>query len=489
MHTEDPKLECPFCHHADKQVKAGLRDGVQRYRCQHCNRRYSPQPKHRGISAEMRHQALEMRAAGLSATEIGRRLGVNPRSILNWIHAAEGRTSEARPRANKLDGDAAAGTPESDQNSTARRPARRSTIHDVAALAGVSPSTISNHLNGKGRMTESTRERIRAAMSELHFTPNSLIRAIRERKTSILGVVTFGLNDLGDYRRQPIVVDVLGGINRVARARGYNVLLYTALPDDESASAGAIFLDGKIDGLIWVGPSSREQRHLYAARAGLPVMALLSRQESVAYVDIDSIDAIRRVVAHLVEQGHRRIAYAGAIGDQTFLDRLEGYRQGLSVAGIPWDRKLVAANEATSRCWIPTGATGEYEASIDRWLAMPDRPTAIVLTTDEWGAWVIDYLSKRGIRVPEDIAVTGFDDTAQVADPSTILTSVAQDFPEIGRLGTLGLLDLIDGAPYDECQTLLAGKLIIRRSSNKNSGEPLLISTIPSIDPVPPRRT
>src|SRR3569833_4005939 len=347
MHTEDPQLECPFCHHVDRQVKAGLRDGVQRYRCQYCNRRYSPQPKHRGIAQEMRHQALEMRASGLSAPEIGRRLGINPRSILNWVHAAEGRKPDVKPLPIDTD-DAAAEAPETDQDSTARRPARRATIHDVATLAGVSPSTISNHLNGKGRMTESTRERIRAAMSELHFTPNSLVRAIRERKTNILGVVTFGLNDLGDYRRQPIVVDVLGGINRVAGTRGYNVLLYTALPVDQSASAGSIFLDGKIDGLIWVGPSNREMRHLYAARAGLPVMSLLARQDSIAYVDIDSIDAIRRVVMHLVEQGHRRIAYAGPIGDQTFLDRLEGYRQGLSVAGIPWDRKLVAANEATT---------------------------------------------------------------------------------------------------------------------------------------------
>lgn len=466
MPNDDLNLECPFCHHADGQVKAGLRDGVQRYRCTNCSRRYSPQPKHRGISAEMRQQALELHATGLSTREIGRRLGLKPRSIVNWIHTAEAGKDNNPPvvidPGSNID-DSSPQRPDAATGRTVRRP----TIHDVAALAGVSSSTVSNVLNGKGRMSESTRECIQSAMRQLHFAPNSLMRAIRERKTNILGVVTFGLGNLGDYRRQPIVIDVLGGINRVAGTRGYNVLLYTSLPDETSASAGTAFLDGKIDGLIWVGPHNYEVRHAYAAKAGLPVMALLARQEmeGVGYVDIDNVDAIKMVIAHLVEQGHRRIAHAGSTINQTFLDRLHGYRVGLEAAGIPWDRNLVAVNKAMSRCWIPSGITDEYEVTIDRWLAMPDPPTAIVLNTDEWAVWVMDYLEKRGVRVPEDIAVTGFDDTAQVSNPATILTSVAQDFPEIGRLGTLGLINIIEGASYKDYRTLLPGKLVIRDSS------------------------
>ena len=469
MPNDDLNLECPFCHHGDQQVKAGLSDGVQRYRCKHCNRRHSPQPKHRGIAEEIRQRALELHATGLSTREIGRRLAIKPRSIVNWIHAGE----DARNDALK-----AIATDSNIDNSALQRPntakgrtVRRATIHDVAELAGVSPSTVSNFLNGKGRMSESTREFIRSAASQLHFTPNSLVKAIRERKTNILGIVTWGLYDLGDYRRQPIVAEVLGGINRAAAARGYNVLLYTALPDDMSASAGTMFLDGKIDGLIWVSPDNRELRHAYAARAGLPVMSLLARQEAtgVAYVDIDNIDAIGQVVAHLVEQGHRRIAYAGPTVNQTFLDRLEGYRRGLNAAGIRWDPKLVATNKAIARSWVQSGITEEYEITIDRWLAMPDPPTAIVLTTDIWAAWVIDYLEKRGVRVPEDIAVTGFDNTAQVTNPATILTSVAQDFPEMGRLGATGIIDMIEGASYEDYRTLLPGKLIVRPSSSRST--------------------
>jgi len=469
MPNDDLNLECPFCHHTDGQVKAGLREGVQRYRCTNCSRRYSPQPKHRGIAVEMRQQALELHATGLSTREIGRRLGLKPRSIVNWVHAAENSKSNNPPVAIDQASNTADSPPRRPDIATGRT-LRRPTIHDVAALAGVSSSTVSNVLNGKGRMSEATRECIHSAMRQLHFTPNSHMRAIRERKTNILGVVTFGLGNLGDYRSQGIVVEVLGGINREAGDRGYNVLLYTALPKEKNASGGTVFLDGKIDGLLWVGPQSDELRHAYAAKAGLPVMALLARQEmeGVGYVDSDNVDAIREVVAHLVEQGHRRIAYVGSIFNQDFLDRLQGYRLGLESAGIPWDRKLVAANDAISRCWIPTGVTGEYEVTIDRWLALSDPPTAIVLNDDGWAVWVIDYLENRGVRVPQDIAVTGFDDTARASNSATILTSVAQDFPEIGRLGTSGLINMIEGASYKDYQTLLPCKLIVRASSSKS---------------------
>jgi LacI family transcriptional regulator len=466
MPNDDPNLECPFCQHTNGQVKAGLRNEVQRYRCTHCNRRYSPQPKHRGIAEEMRQQALELHASGLSSREIGRRLGLKPRSIVNWIHAAVVAKGNEVPNAVNSHGKGT-GLPEQQPVATTRRTVRRATIHDVAALAGVSSSTVSNVLNGKGRMSEATRQVIHSAMQQLHFAPNSLMRAIRERKTNILGVVTFGLGNLGDYRRQPIVVDVLGGINREAGPQGYNVLLYTALAEDKSATAGTAFLDGKIDGLLWVGPHSDEMRHAYAAKAGLPVMALLARQEAegVGYVDVDNIDAIKRVVGHLVEQGNRRIAYAGPTVNQTFLDRLQGYRLGLQAAGIQLDRNLVAVNKAISRSWIPTGVTAEYEATIDRWMAMADPPTAIVLTTDEWASWVISYLEERGIRVPEDVAITGFDDIAHVSNPMTKLTSVSQDFPEIGRLGAMGLINMIEGGSYEDYRTLLPGKLVVRASS------------------------
>jgi len=456
MAIERSGTVCPFCHEADGQIKAGHHEGVQRYKCKFCKRRYLQEMKPRGVAVELRQQALDLHASGLSMREVARRLDLKPRSVVNWVHAAKANYSEV-----VADPPAAIGEKIA--------PIRRATIHDVVELSRVSASTVSNYLNQKGRMSETTRERIRTAISELRFTPNSLAKAIRERRSYILGVVTFGLGDLGDYRRQSIVTDLLGGINRGAEARGYNVLLFTTLPKDRSASSGVQFLDGKVDGLIWVGPETGEHRHAYAAQAGLPVMALLARQDSpgIGYVDVDNTGAIQQVVALLVREGHRRIAYAGPVYNQGFLDRFQGYRLGLEAAGIPWDRTLVATNKAIAQSWIPAGITREYEVTIDRWLASPDPPTAIVLTTDDWGDWAIEYLRRRGRKVPDDIAVTGFDNIAHRWNRDSNLTSVAQDFPEMGRLGVHGLIDMIEGAPFENYRTLLPGKLIVRASSGK----------------------
>jgi DNA-binding LacI/PurR family transcriptional regulator len=344
---------------------------------------------------------------------------------------------------------------------------RRATIVDVAELAGVSVSTISNFLNDKGRMSEATRLRVRSAMADLHFTPNSLVKAIRQRRTHIIGVITYGLFDLGISPTQSMMATMLGGINLGADTRGYNVLLYTGWPHRMASTAGLDFLDGHIDGLIWVGPKNNEPALYNVAEAGLPAMVLLSRQviKGVGCVDVDNVGGIVQVMAHLTGHGHRRIAYAGAIDGRDFVDRLEGYYQGLEIAGIPRDPDLVAANPAISTNWYPNKYTPDYEAAIDRWLSLHDAPTAIVLSTDGWAEWMVEQLTRRGIRVPEDIAVTGFDNVLPERLLDLKLTSVAQDFREIGRLGAVGLADLIDGAPVEQCRTILPAELIVRQST------------------------
>ena len=343
----------------------------------------------------------------------------------------------------------------------------RATIVDVAERAGVSVATISNFLNDKGRMSDATRVRIRTAMADLRFTPNSLVKAIRQRRTHILGVVTYGLFDLANVRNQTFVADMLSGINMGADSRGYNILLYTGWPDRMKSTAGLDFLDGHIDGLIWVGPRSHEPTLEFVAEAGLPLMTLLSRQDinGAGFVDADNIGGIMQVMAHLTELGHRRIAYAGAIDAEDFLDRLEGYRAGLRAAGLPLDPALIAANDAISQNWYPAGRTADYEAALDRWLALPDPPTAIVLSTDGWALWMAGAIEKRGLRVPEDIAITGFDNATQVTPQQIGLTSVAQNFHEIGRLGAIGLADLIDGIPVERCRTILPAELVVREST------------------------
>jgi len=420
---------CPHCNRTDGQVKAGLRDGTQRYKCGHCNKRYVPEPRKRGLTAGVRQPPEVNRNAVVEVPPL-------PAQV-----------------------------PDPVPPDTAAK--RRATIVEVAEQAGVSVSTISNFLNDKGRMSEATRARIRSAMADLRFTPNSLVKAIRRGRTHIIGVVTYGLFDLHSIQGHGILANMLSGINRGADSRSYNVLLYTGWPHRIRSSTGLDFLDGHIDGLIWVGPEIREPMLEYVAEAGLPAMMLLSRQimPGVGYVDTDNIGGMLQIMAHLTSLGHKRIAYAGPTHARDFLDRLEGYTEGLRIAGLPLDPALVAADEKISINWYPTSYTPEYDAALDRWLALPNPPTAIVLSTDGWAEWMTGALAQRGVRVPEDMAVTGFDNNLSFDPQELGYTTVVQNFHEIGRLGTLCLANLIDGAPVESCRTILPAEIIVRASS------------------------
>jgi LacI family transcriptional regulator len=454
-----PEAACPSCAATDRQVKAGTQQGAQRYRCMHCGRRYVGQRQHRGYPDDLRREAVALHAGGLSIREVGRRLGLNPRTIVNWVRTPTGEVPAERPIPTLPPDE----PPAAPRASTPAK--RRFTIVDVAQHAGVSVSTVSNFLNNKGRMSDATRERIRASMSVLHFTPSSLMRAIRQRRTNIIGVVTFGLDEM-DMGRNPIP-SLLVGINRGANLSGYNVLSYTRLPSrGRSAARAADFLDGHIDGLIWVGPLMPEPELENVARAGLPTVALLARgvPDGVGYVAVDNVGGIEMVVAHLVGLGHRRIAWIGPLVGSDFTERLEGYRRGVEAAGLPWTAELVAADEAVASNWFPE-YTADYDAAVDRWLALPDPPTAIVLTSDGWAEWTATALRLRGVRVPEDVAVTGFDDIPMAATMAGGLTTVRQDFREIGRRGVELLAALIDGEPYENCRVTLPATLVARAST------------------------
>ena len=131
---------------------------------------------------------------------------------------------------------------------------QRTTINDVARQAGVSAATVSNLLTGKGRLGDSTRLRIQTAMDELHFTPNALVRALRDRRTNILGLLMYELDSLDKNSAHSLVVPLLAGIYEAANAAGQDILLYTGWPERPTRSSGRDFLNGHVDGLLWLTP-------------------------------------------------------------------------------------------------------------------------------------------------------------------------------------------------------------------------------------------
>src|SRR5579883_1049997 len=242
------KTSCPFCGREEDQVKAGLNGGNQRYKCGFCRRRYTPSLRERGYSHTLRQEALSLLGEGVSAREIGRRLGIHYRTVANWAAQNKNRSSVPDP----AEAPASAGEPAGSMGK------RRPTIHDVAKQARVSVSTISNYLNNKGRMSQATSSRIQAAIETLHFTPSFLVRAIRQNRTRIIGVVIFGLGSLDERPGTSLTPPILTGIDIAAQAASQDVLLYTDWSGPQGSISADRFLGGHIDGLVWVAPQMHE---------------------------------------------------------------------------------------------------------------------------------------------------------------------------------------------------------------------------------------
>jgi LacI family transcriptional regulator len=344
---------------------------------------------------------------------------------------------------------------------------QRTTIKDVANLAGVSKATVSNLLNRKGRLSDETSARIQAAIEELHFTPNGLIRAVQTRRTHVLGLIIGGIEAFQHHPNDAFVLPILSGIYEAADNAGQDILLYTGWPDRPERLSGRDFLDGRVDGLLWLTPMIGSPAVAQLVAGGLPVVSLLSRHvpEGVGYVNADNIGGAHDIVLHLAERGHRRIAFAGPVHGSNFADRFEGYRHGLEEAGLDFDPALVVNDQAMRR------EPAAYSQALEQWLALPSRPTAAFACTDRWASWLGDAAQARGLRIPEDLALAGFDDVPMSQSLFGGLTTVRQPFSEVGKLAVEHLLRRITSTPDDDCRVTLPVTLVPRHSTSSFPSE------------------
>lgn len=447
IRSEASPVSCPFCASKERQVKAGTNSGIQRYKCGSCKRRYTPLAEGPGYTDEVRAQASQLHAQGKTIREIARQLSMNHQSVANWLHKQqqEGAVEQVplvpSPPAGK----------------------QRATIHDVAHKASVSASCVSNYLNEKGRMAEATRQRIQSAMQELHFTPSALVRAIKQRRTNILGVMLPSLDSLDETEGPSafLVPALLRGINDGADAAQNDLLLYTGGRRRNKDDLEARFLGGHIDGLIWMTPGKRTALLDRVVAAGLPVVALMTHEvpDGVGYVMADNISGMRLLVEHLAEQGHQCIAYVGSDWSTDFRDRHEGYRQAMLALGLPWEPSLQVVTE---RHGFSQEGNQRILAS---WLALASPPTAILCSNDHMAAGFAETIRTQGLRIPEDMALAGFDDMPIAEHIAGGLTTIHQPFRRMGQLATENLLALVAGKPTDTRGLVLPTELVVRAST------------------------
>ncbi len=326
------------------------------------------------------------------------------------------------------------------------------TIHDVAKKAGVSPSTVSRVLNDKPGISEATRARVLQAARELGYIPDMSARGLAARRTMNLGFLVHPRHTLGPHS---FYGEVLAGVDQEARKHGYH-LVFAAEGDRPVPN---MVQQNRVDGLILAGCDIPRETIVNLRLQGVPLVLVDNHLERVNSIIIDNEGGAYEATAHLIRLGHRRIAFLCEwLGDLSFRERFEGYRRALADHGIPFDERLVAEG-------LPRQPRTGYVAAQRLLDQVGDAlPTAVVAANDLVAAETLRLLRERGLRVPEDVAVVGFDDGEVARHTVPPLTTVRVYRRELGALAVRRLLDLLEDPEQPPTHVRVFTKLIVRES-------------------------
>ncbi len=334
------------------------------------------------------------------------------------------------------------------------------TIKDVAKLAGVSVQTVSNVINNNTeRFSAETRARVLDAIAKLNYQPN---RAAQYMRSGVIGILALAIPDIGN----PYFAEIAREIIDAAKERGYTVLIEHTAGQAENEH---LLLGGSraqlVDGVI-LDPVAITEDEIRRANVSTPIVMLGERVTGQYYdhVMIDNVAAARLLTEHLLELGHRRIAILPVAEDsRNSLHRMryQGYLEALQAAGIRPDPDLIVSTLWPVLLTHHSGMTAMQEL-----LARGELPDAVFCLNDLAALGAIKTLSQHGYRVPEDIAVVGFDDIPESYLTSPELTTISPDKRSIGRLVVSLLIDRIKGTrtgPPEQFNPEF--KLVVREST------------------------
>jgi DNA-binding LacI/PurR family transcriptional regulator len=319
-------------------------------------------------------------------------------------------------------------------------------MQDVADVAGVSHQTVSRVLNGFESIRPETRDRVLAAISQLGYRRNAAARALVTSRTHAIGVLAPAVSDYGP-------TSAVQAIERSARAVGYHPLVTTTATDRASVlSSLGFLLDQAVEALVVIAPHIRVLDAVRELELSLPIVTLQSTElGSGTGISIDHLEGAQLAMAHLLELGHRRIQHvAGPLEFFEAAARRHGYEAALVEAGLE-PLPLFAGD------W---SAGSGYRAAA----AISPDATAVFCGNDQMALGLIHGLADRGLRVPQDVSVVGFDDVPEAEHYLPPLTTVSQDFARIGELAVEVLLAQISGAEKTPVPTI-EPVLVVRAST------------------------
>jgi len=325
---------------------------------------------------------------------------------------------------------------------------------DVARRARVSFMTVSRVVNGVPGVRERTRARVLKAIEELGYYPNAAARALNSSRSRNVGIV-FPRRDY--LLIAPFCVELCVGVEARLKQRGYHLFLGSLANQRDSGELHALYKEGKVDGLILFAPPTDDPGIERLAADGLPFVVVhgRSRKVKVPYVDTDNDQGTALVLGHLIELGHRRIGFVtGNMAEVNSQDRLRGYRAGLRARGIRVDEALVRSGDWT----LESGY-----AALESLMRTGRPPTAIAFSNDQMAIGALKAAQDLGVRVPDDVSVTGYDDIQYASFTSPALTTVRQHIGAVGdRVAELMLERIEEKRPTRHI--VLDPELVIRSS-------------------------
>ncbi len=325
-------------------------------------------------------------------------------------------------------------------------------IKDIARAANVSHATVSRALRGSPLVNRETADRIRQIARRLGYRPSAVARSLVTRKTRTIGIVVTTIAD-------PFIAEVVSGVEEVANDHDYSVLLANSNADPErEIRVVHSFHERRVDGILVLASRVGALYMPRLTQMQVPIVLINNQHPSefVHSVMIDNIAAGRLATEHLIELGHKRIAYLGdRFGFQSDTERFTGYRRALELADLPFRPELIVHGDGK--------AEGGAQA-MEKLLQLVEKPTAVFCYNDMSALGALRVIRQQRLCVPEEVSLVGFDDLFIASYTHPPLTTIRQPMRQMGRLAMQILLKLFSG---EQTKTNLKvnGELIIREST------------------------
>jgi len=331
------------------------------------------------------------------------------------------------------------------------------TLEKVGQLAGVSRSTVSRVINGHPSVSGEVRERVWNVIRETGYQPHAAARSLVTRRTQIIGVII--PESVARLFVDPFFPLLLGGITATCNTRGYHLMLSLFNgPANPEELYRRLVHSGHLDGVVVASARLDDPLVCRLLQDEVPFI-LVGRHvdDRVRYVDADNVGGARMAVEHLIRLGHRCIgAITGPLGTPAGADRLIGYRRALEASRIAVQEDLVVEGDYSKG----SGATGMQQL-------LPAQPSAVFCASDSMAIGALETIREAGLRVPDDIALVGFDDVPVATAVEPALTTVRQPIEGLGTMAAELLLNLLENPPDGQApgqRIILPAKLIVRDS-------------------------